>query len=118
MKRHKIWKISTNHGVEWCQKERVFFVCSFVLCACPTRMVVVLQGSEEDAIPWNVTNFMESIFVVVYFGIPVNSTINLTWFESGKRVCLHTVLSTVKCLNGLSLFVPCNCPSKQSHASY
>lgn len=81
-------------------------------------MVVVLQGSEEDAIPWNVTNFMESIFVFVYFGIPVNSTINLTWFESGKRVCLHTVLSTVKCLNGLSLFVPCNCPSKQSHASY
>lgn len=38
----------------------------FALCACPTRMVVVLQGSEEHVIPWNVTNFVESIFVVVY----------------------------------------------------
>lgn len=103
---------------------RVFSVL-FVQCACPTRLVVVLQGSDNGhpltchqfhGIKWCCSLHMHPLTLILSL-IQQDSKLGKE-FVFLHHICLHTLLSTIKRLTGLSLFVSWNRPSKQSCGSY
>ena len=106
--------LNRKRNIKW---ERVF--CAFVQCACPTRTVVVLQGSDNGH-PLTCYQFNGIKCCCYLHRHPRMFILSVIQHDSKLvkefvflcHVCLHTLLSALKCLMGLSVLVCWNCPSR------